>query len=39
MRAKYEVFRGALLGIAVGDAMGNTVDRMSLEQIRLDYGC
>ena len=38
MRAKYEVFRGALLGIAVGDAMGNTVDRMSLEQIRLDYG-
>ncbi|MBE6975509.1 MAG: hypothetical protein E7436_08480 [Ruminococcaceae bacterium] len=38
MRAKHEVFRGAMLGIAVGDAMGNTVDRLSLEQIRLDYG-
>ena len=29
---------GCLLGLAVGDAMGYTVDDRSLEQIRTDYG-
>ena len=38
MRRKYGVFRGAMLGMAVGDAMGHTVDRLSLEEIRRDYG-
>ena len=35
---KYMIFRGAMLGMAVGDAMGYTVDRASLTQIRDDYG-
>lgn len=35
---KREVFRGALLGLAVGDAMGYTVDKKSLDEIREDYG-
>lgn len=35
---KQEIFRGALLGLAVGDAMGNTVDRRSLPEICEDYG-
>lgn len=30
--------RGALLGLAVGDAMGHTVDRRSLQEICSDYG-
>ncbi len=38
MRSKQAIFRGAMLGLAVGDAMGNTVDRLSLEEIRADYG-
>ena len=38
MRDKQSIFRSALLGLAVGDAMGNTVDRRTLEQIREDYG-
>lgn len=38
MRGKQATFRGALLGLAVGDAMGYTVDRKSLEEIRADYG-
>lgn len=38
MREKRKVFRGALLGLAVGDAMGSTVDRKSLDTIRTDYG-
>lgn len=38
MREKRKVFRGALLGLAVGDAMGSTVDRKSLEDICIDYG-
>ena len=38
MQEKRKVFRGALLGLAVGDAMGNAVDRKSLEDICLDYG-
>ena len=32
------IYRGCLLGLAVGDAMGYTVDNRSLEQIREDYG-
>ncbi len=35
---KQEIFRGALLGLAVGDAMGHTVDRRSLPEICEDYG-
>ena len=38
MRAKQVIFRSALLGLAVGDAMGHTVDRMTLEDIQNDYG-
>lgn len=38
MRGNQATFRGALLGLAVGDAMGNAVDRKSLEEIRRDYG-
>ena len=36
--AKQTSYRGCLLGLAVGDAMGYTVDDRSLEQIRTDYG-
>lgn len=36
--AKQTFYRGCLLGLAVGDAMGYTVDDRSLEQIRQDYG-
>ena len=35
---KQAQFRGALLGLAVGDAMGYTVDAKTLEEIREDYG-
>ncbi len=38
MLSKQSIFRGCLLGLAVGDAMGHTVDRKTLEQIREDYG-
>lgn len=38
MREKRKIFRGALLGLAVGDAMGSTVDRKSLDDICADYG-
>lgn len=38
MRAERKNFRGLLLGLAVGDAMGCTVDRASLQKIREDYG-
>lgn len=38
MREKQKVFRGALLGLAVGDAMGSAVDRKSLAEICDDYG-
>ncbi len=31
-------FRGCLLGMAVGDAMGHSVDQKSLAQIQEDYG-
>ncbi len=30
--------RGCLLGLAVGDAMGHTVDNKTLDEIREDYG-
>ncbi len=33
-----EAYRGCLLGMAVGDAMGYTVDNRSWQQIREDYG-
>lgn len=38
MRQKQDIFRGCLLGLAVGDAMGYTVDSKSLEDICTDYG-
>ena len=38
MPDKRSRFRGALLGLAVGDAMGYTVDSKSLSEIREDYG-
>ncbi len=38
MADKQNLFRGCLLGLAVGDAMGYTVDTKSLEEIRTDYG-
>ncbi len=38
MAEKQNKIRGCLLGLAVGDAMGNTVDRKTLEEIREDYG-
>ena len=38
MAIKQEFFRGCLLGMAVGDAMGYTVDSRSLEEICRDYG-
>ena len=31
-------YRGCLLGLAVGDAMGYTVDNRSWQEIREDYG-
>ena len=38
MLQRQGINRGVLLGLAVGDAMGHTVDRRSLEEIRNDYG-
>lgn len=38
MVARESAFRGCLLGLAVGDAMGCTVDARNLEEIRRDYG-
>ena len=38
MGQKQNQNRGVLLGMAVGDAMGHTVDRRSLEEICNDYG-
>ena len=35
---KQTSYRGCFLGLAVGDAMGYTVDDRDLEQIRTDYG-
>ena len=38
MATKKSQNRGVLLGLAVGDAMGHTVDSRSLEEICADYG-
>lgn len=38
MAVKQTFLRGCLLGLAVGDAMGYTIDSRSLEEIRRDYG-
>lgn len=38
MALKRTSYRGCLLGMAVGDAMGYTVDKRSLQEIRRDYG-
>ncbi len=38
MRVAQHIYRGCLLGLAVGDAMGYTVDSRSLSEIREDYG-
>ena len=38
MTDKRGAFRGAMLGLAVGDAMGYTVDAKNLAEIRQDYG-
>ena len=38
MDKKQNMFRGCLLGLAVGDAMGYTVDSKSLQEICEDYG-
>lgn len=35
---KRSIFRGSMLGMAVGDAMGNAIDRCTLDDIRLTYG-
>ena len=38
MSDRRSVYRGCLLGLAVGDAMGYTVDSRSWEEIQRDYG-
>lgn len=38
MAISQSTYRGCLLGMAVGDAMGNTVDNRSWQEIREDYG-
>lgn len=38
MAIKQTSYRGCLLGMAVGDAMGYTVDNRSWQEIREDYG-
>ncbi len=38
MRSSQAAFRGCLLGMAVGDAMGYPVDSLRLEEIRQNYG-
>lgn len=38
MAGKHSAIRGCLLGLAVGDAMGYTVDSRTLDEIRQDYG-
>ena len=38
MKVSRNAYRGCLLGLAVGDAMGYTVDSRSLAEIREDYG-
>ena len=38
MSGKRSAIRGCLLGLAVGDAMGYTVDTKTWPQIQEDYG-
>ena len=38
MNKKQNQIRSVMLSLAVGDAMGHTVDKRSLEEIRNDYG-
>ena len=38
MHRRQDQFRGALLGLAAGDALGYTVDDMTLEEIEETYG-
>ena len=38
MEKKLSVYRGCFLGMAAGDAMGNTVDEQSWEDICAEYG-
>ena len=38
MANRQSAYRGCLLGMAVGDAMGYTVDNRSWQEIREDYG-
>lgn len=38
MAANFSVYRGCLLGLAVGDAMGCAVDGRSWQEIQEDYG-
>lgn len=38
MAVRQTSYRGCLLGLAVGDAMGYTVDHQSWQEIREDYG-
>ena len=38
MDDRLSCYRGCLLGLAVGDAMGYTVDKKSWEEICQDYG-
>ena len=38
MALQQSAYRGCLLGMAVGDAMGNTVDNRSWQEIQEDYG-
>ena len=38
MASRQSAYRGCMLGMAVGDAMGYTVDNRSWQEIREDYG-
>ena len=38
MVSRHEAYRGCLLGLAVGDAMGYTIDNKCWEHIQKDYG-
>lgn len=38
MESSPDIFKGCLLGMAVGDALGVTVDKKTLDQIREAYG-
>ena len=38
MEKRLNTYRGCLLGLAVGDAMGYTIDGKSWEEIQADYG-